>query len=107
MSRMAVMTPNHDPVYLANCGFEAWNRILTRSRGPTTVLACAHTVSTCPFHWRRSNTYSASSQTASQTAAHDIIPGLLVNGPRLGAGLVWQDCFMVGGTYGRLVRRVG
>ena len=40
MSRIAVTTPNHEPVYFANWGLEAWKRILTRSRGATTVLAC-------------------------------------------------------------------
>ena len=39
MSRIALTMPNHDPVYFANWGLEAWKRILTRSRGPTTVLA--------------------------------------------------------------------
>jgi hypothetical protein len=39
MSRIAVTTPNQEPVYLANCGLDAWKRIFTRSRGPTTVLA--------------------------------------------------------------------
>ena len=47
MSRMAVTTPNHDPVYLANCGLDAWKRIFTRSSGATTVFACC-AVSTEP-----------------------------------------------------------
>jgi hypothetical protein len=40
MSFIAVITPNELPAYFANWGFEAWKRILTRSRGATNVLAC-------------------------------------------------------------------
>jgi hypothetical protein len=36
---MAMTTPNQEPVYFANWGLLAWKRILTLSRGATTVLA--------------------------------------------------------------------
>lgn len=39
ISRIARTRPSQWPVYFANWGLEVWKRILTRSRGPTTVFA--------------------------------------------------------------------
>jgi hypothetical protein len=36
---MAVAVPNQVEVYFRNCGLRDWKRILTRSRGATTVFA--------------------------------------------------------------------
>lgn len=74
---MAAARPAQLPVYLANCGFDAWKRILTRSSGATTVFA-----------WHPSPdqrdvlndaqkkvpcTYRTTRQSASETTAQDII----------------------------------
>lgn len=76
MSRMARTTPNQEPVYFANCGFEAWKRILTRSRGAMRVL---------PWEKREyadlergGRAYGASGQAAGESAAEDVIETLLV-----------------------------
>jgi len=50
ISCTAASTPAQLPVYLMNCGFEAWNKIFTRSRGAMRVFACQKVVST--WRWR-------------------------------------------------------
>jgi hypothetical protein len=72
---MAVATPAHEPEYLANCGLLDWKRILTRSRGATTVLACSEPLAGALEALRegRGKTYGASRETASDAGAPDII----------------------------------
>jgi len=86
-------------VYLVKCGLLAWMRILTRSRGATTVLAC-HDSQSAPesVAWRtealngKAMTYRAAGHAACNSGAPHIVPSsrfLAARGRRL----------IVGGTY--------
>ena len=95
MSFMADMTPNQEPVYLANCGDEAWKRIFTRSSGPTRVLALVVLVILLGRKMV-GETNSASCETARDSALDNILRAVLIE-----LGAFWHKGVIVSRADGR------
>lgn len=73
---MAFATPNQDPVYFAKRGLLAWKRILTRSRGATTVFAYESQSNCTNMANGMINTHCTSCEAAGDTGSPYVIPSL-------------------------------